>query len=63
MFMYYETPWFQQDFKSENMFFKSVLSSRRGNTGPVTRDHVKSSQMRNKTPLQLYNIFFRSLIH
>ena len=53
MFMYYETPWFQQDFKSENMFFKSVLSSRRGNTGPVTRDHVKSSQMRNKTLLQL----------
>ena len=32
--------------------FKSVLSSSSKNTGPVTRDHVKSSQIRNETPLQ-----------
>ena len=44
---------FYQDFKNENLFLKSVLSSRSENTGPVTRDHVKSSQMRNGTPLQL----------
>ena len=38
--------WFYQDFESENLcFFKSVLSSCSENTGPVTRDHVKSSQM------------------
>ena len=35
-------------------FFKSVLSSRSDNSGPGTRDHVKSSQMRNKT-LLIYN--------
>ena len=35
------------------MFFKSVFSSRSENTGPVTRDHVKSSKMSKKTPLQL----------
>ena len=34
------------------MFFKSVLSSRNENTGPVTRDHIKSSQMTNEKPLQ-----------
>ena len=34
---YYEIPWFYLDFTSENLFFKSVL---------------KSSQMRNETPLQ-----------
>ena len=34
-------------------FLKSLLSSRSENTGPVTRDHVKSSKMRNETPLQL----------
>ena len=49
---YYEIPWFYQDFKGENLFFKFVLSSHCGNTGPVTRDHVKSSKMKNKT---LYN--------
>ena len=27
------------------------------NTGPVTRDHVNSSQMRNQTPLQHLNTF------
>ena len=32
---------------------RSVLSSRSENTGPVTRYHVKSSQMRKETPLQL----------
>ena len=37
-----------QNFKNENLLFKSVL-----NTGPVARDHVKSSQMRNETPLKL----------
>ena len=33
----YEIPWFYQDFKSENLFFKSVPSSRIENTGPVAR--------------------------
>ena len=51
--MYYEIPWFYQDFKSGNLFLKSVLSSRRENTGPVTRDHVKSPQVRNETHLKL----------
>ena len=50
---YYEIPWIYQDFKGENLFFKSVLSSCSENIGPVTRGHVKSSQMRNETPLQL----------
>ena len=50
--VYYKIPWFYQHFK-ENLFFKSVLSSHSENTGPVTRDHFKSSQMRNETPLQL----------
>ena len=36
---YYKIPWFYQDFKSENLFFKSVFNSRNENTGP---DHVKS---------------------
>ena len=45
-------------FKSENVFFKSVLSSRSENTGPVNnRGHVKSSQMRSKAPLQLFTPF------
>ena len=35
------------------MFFKYVLSSRSENTGPVTRGHVNSSQIRNEAPLQL----------
>ena len=39
--------------KLNSVFFKSVLSSRRDNTGPATRDHVKFSQMRDKTPLKL----------
>ena len=51
---YYETPRFHQDFKIENLcFFKSVLSPSSKITGPVTKDHVKSSQMRKETPLQL----------
>ena len=33
--------------------FKYVVSSRSENTGPATRYLVKSSQMRNGTPLQL----------
>ena len=44
---YYKILWFYQDF---NLY---VLSSRCKNTGPIIRDHVKSSQMRKKTPLQL----------
>ena len=50
---YYKIPWFYQDFKNENLFFKSVLSSRSENTGPFTRGHVKSSQIRNEIPLKL----------
>ena len=48
---YYEVSWFYQDFKSENLFLNlySVHTARIY----VNRDHVKSSQMRNKTPLQL----------
>ena len=45
-------PLVYQDFKSENLFFKSVLSSRYENTGPIIREHFKSSQMGNETPLQ-----------
>ena len=50
---YYKILWFYQDFKGENLFFKFVLSSGSKNTGPVTRDHVKSSQIRKETSLQL----------
>ena len=50
---YFKLLWFYQDFTSENLFLKSALSSRCENTGPVTRDHVKSTQLRNETPLQL----------
>ena len=35
------------------VFFKFVLGSRSENTGPVPRDHVTPSQIRNGTPLQL----------
>ena len=38
--------------------FKPVLSSSNEHSGTVTRDHVKSSQMRNETPLQLSRLFF-----
>ena len=48
---YYEIPWFYQDFKKENMFFKSVRSSPSENAEPVTRSHVNCSQMRNKASL------------
>ena len=50
---YYEILWFYQDFKSENLFLKSMHSSHCENTGPVTRNHIKSSQMRKGTFLQL----------
>ena len=50
---YYEIQWCYQDFKSEYLFFKSVLSSHSEDSGPVARGHVKSSQMMNETPLQL----------
>ena len=40
---YYEVLWFYQDFKCENLFLKSVVSSCNNNTGPATRDHFKSS--------------------
>ena len=33
--------------------FKSVLGSCSKKTEPVTRGHVRSSQMRNEAPLQL----------
>ena len=38
--------------KSEDLFFKSVLSSRNKNNGLATRDSVKSSRMSSETPLQ-----------
>ena len=41
--------WFYQDFKSENL---CVL-----NTGPVTRDHVKPSQMSLSLMPDRYNIY------
>ena len=53
---YNEFLWSYQDFKNENLLFKSALD-----TGPVTRDHVKSSQMRNETPLKLYRLFFAGI--
>ena len=37
--------------------FKSVLSLRSENAGPVTRDHIKSSHMRSETTLQLERLF------
>ena len=49
---HYVTPWFYQDFKSENL---CVL-----NIGPVTRDNVKSFQMRNETPLQHYMLYLHA---
>ena len=45
-------------FISEDLFFKSVLSSHNKNTGLATTDSVKSSQMSNETPLQPYRLFF-----
>ena len=65
---------FYQDSKNENLLFKSVLSSRSKNTGPITRGHVKSSQIMSETPLKLKRLFlhvrtgiifllFRSRIH
>ena len=50
---YYKIFWFCQDLKVKICAFKSVLSSHRENSGPATRGHVKSSQMKNETPLQL----------
>ena len=47
-------PWFYQDFKSENLCFLNLYSDHAARMlGPVNRDHVKSSQMRNETYLQL----------
>ena len=57
---YYEVPWLYQDFKSEDLFLKSILSSRSENTGPDTRGHIKSSQMRNEKLLQLQTLFLHS---
>ena len=51
--VYYKIFWFCQDLKVKICAFKSVLSSHRENSGPATRGHVKSFQMRNETPLQL----------
>ena len=50
---YKKTPSLYQGFKSENLCFFNFTQSRSENTGPLTRGHVKSSQMRNETPLQL----------
>ena len=72
---YYEIPRIYQDLKGENLCFFNMYSIHAvGNTGPVTRGHDKSSQMKNKTPLSLYRLFlhtgtgiiflfFRSQIH
>ena len=38
--------------KPTNRLFKFVFNSSSENTGPVIRDHVKSSQIRNEKPLQ-----------
>ena len=54
------TKTFYQDCKIENLFFESVLSSRSEITGPVTRSHVKSSLVRNETPLQLSMLFLHT---
>ena len=41
-------------FKSENLCFLNLYSDHAARMlGPVNRDHVKSSQMRNETYLQL----------
>ena len=50
---YYKILRFYQDSKNENLLFKSVLSSRSKNTGPITRGHLKSSQIMSETPLKL----------
>ena len=47
---YCQILWFYKDFNKNK---KSLLSSRSKNTGSVTRDRAKSSQVRNETPLQL----------
>ena len=44
---------FNNILKMKFVFLKCVLSARSENSGPATRDHVKSSKMRNETPLQL----------
>ena len=54
---HYKILWFYQDFKSENLPFLNLYSVQTAripqNTGPITRGHVKSSELRNETPLQL----------
>ena len=55
---YYEILWIYQNFKSENLFFLSILISRSENTGLITRGHVKSSQMREEASLQLSRLSF-----
>ena len=56
---YHIIPWFYRE--SENLcVFKSALSSRSDNTGPVTRGYIKSSQMRNETPLPFYRFFLHA---
>ena len=49
---HYVTPWFYQDFKSENLCVFNI--------GPVTRHNVKSFQMRNETPLQHYMLYLHA---
>ena len=50
---YHDIPWFCQHFKSENSCFLNLYSVHATRIGPVTKGHVKSSQMR--TPKHLYN--------
>ena len=45
--------YFTKILKVKSVYLESVLISRNENTGPVTRDHVKFSSVRNETPLQL----------
>ena len=53
MTFYHKIPWFYQDFKSESQCLLNLYSIHVVSTGPITRDQVKSSRMRNETPLQL----------
>ena len=53
MFYYKKSSGFTKVLKVKICVCKSVLNSRRENTGPVTKPVIKSSQIRNNTPLQL----------
>ena len=53
---YYEISWFYQDFKSENLFFKSLLSSHSENTRPVTRGHDLHDHLYNSPDFSLNSV-------